>query len=385
MSSQPDLNFHNPQVRQAVLDELRFWLQRGIDGVRLDAINFCFHDQQLRDNPPKPVDKRVGRGFLPDNPYAYQYHLYNNTRPENLQFLEDLRVLIDQYPGAVALGEISAEDSNATMAEYTGPGRLHTGYSFELLSTERTPAHIRATVEGVLAASAEAWPCWSISNHDVKRVRTRWGDEHSPVHLTTQFTAMVCSLRGAVSIYQGEELGLPEAEVPFEALRDPYGRNFWPNFKGRDGCRTPMPWTPQPHAGFTSGTPWLPIPADHLELSVSSQESDPTSTLNAFRRLMRWRKQHPALLWGSIEFQSAGDAVLAFTRQFADERLLVAFNLSPAAVKVEIPNISPGELISGHGLPEGRFEGTGVSIPAHGVIVCRMTGNARGAAPAGGS
>jgi alpha-glucosidase len=373
LSSQPDLNFHNPQVRQAVLENLRFWLERGVDGVRLDAINFCFHDRKLRDNPPKPVEKRVGRGFQADNPYAYQYHLYNNTQPENLKFLEDLRALTDQYPGAVTLGEISSEDSNATMAEYTGPGRLHTGYSFELLSNDHTPEHIRASVEGALAASAEAWPCWSISNHDVKRVRSRWGNEDSPVHLATQLSAMVCSLRGSVCIYQGEELGLPEADIPFESLRDPYGVTFWPNFKGRDGCRTPMPWTPEAHGGFSTGTPWLPLPVEHLVLSVSAQESDPTSALNAFRRVMHWRKQHPALVWGRIEFLLASESVLAFTRQFGGDKLFLAFNLSSDPVATDLPGELSGLTIDGHGLPEGKLENSRLSVPPHGMVVSRLS------------
>jgi alpha-glucosidase len=183
---------------------------------------------------------------------------------------------------------------------------------------------------------------------------------------------MVCSLRGSVCIYQGEELGLPEADVPFESLRDPYGINFWPNFKGRDGCRTPMPWTPQAHGGFSRATPWLPVPAEHLNLAVSGQERDPDSRLNAFRRLMRWRKQHPALLWGGIEFLLAGDAVLAFTRQCAEERLLVAFNLSPHAVAADLPREFSGHPINGHGLPEGKLEGARLSIPSHGVLFSRL-------------
>jgi alpha-glucosidase len=372
LSSQPDLNFHKPEVRRAVLDNVRFWLDRGVDGMRLDAINFCFHDPQLRDNPPKPVELRTGRGFLADNPYAYQYHVYNNTRPENLPFIEELRRLTDRYPGAVTLGEISAEDSNATIAEYTRPRRLHMGYSFELLSSERSPAHIRATVEGALAASAEAWPCWSISNHDVPRVLSRWGRPDSPPHLPTQLSALVCSLRGAVCIYQGEELGLREADVPFESLRDPYGIAFWPNFKGRDGCRTPMPWRKAERGGFSTGTPWLPLPPEHLALAVEVQERDPASALQAFRRLMRWRRQHPALLWGDIEFLVATDAVLAFTRKLGDERLLVAFNLSPQGATAELPRVLSGAALSGHGLPEGKLEGARLTIPAHGVLFCRL-------------
>src|SRR5258706_5073690 len=372
LSSQPDLNFHNPEVRRAALDNVRFWLDRGVDGMRLDAINFCFHDRQLRDNPPKPLEQRTGRGFPADNPYAYQYHVYNNTRPENVPFIEEVRRLTDRYPEAVTLGEISAEDSNATIAEYTRTGRLHMGYSFELLSSEHSPAHIRATVEGALAASAEAWPCWSISNHDVQRVVSRWGRPDSPPHLATQLTALVCSLRGAVCIYQGEELGLREADVPFESLRDPYGIAFWPTFKGRDGCRTPMPWRHAERGGFSTGTPWLPLPADHVALAVEVQEHDPASTLQAFRRLMRWRHQQPALLWGDIHFLLATDAGLAFTRQLGNERLLVAFNLSPQAASAELPRVLSGAALGGHGLPEGKLQGAQLSIPTHGALFSRL-------------
>jgi alpha-glucosidase len=372
LSEQPDLNFHCQAARRAVLDNVRFWLERGVDGMRLDAINFCFHDSQLRDNPPKPAEQRKGRGFRADNPYAYQYHVYDNTRPENLPFIEELRALIDHYPGHVTLGEISAENSNATIAEYTRPGRLHMGYSFELLSTDHTPAHIRATVEGALGAAPDAWPCWAISNHDVERVVSRWGTPDSPPHLATQLTALVCSLRGAVCIYQGEELGLREAQVPFEALRDPYGIAFWPAFKGRDGCRTPMPWNGSERGGFTSGKAWLPVPRQHLQQSVELQEHDPGSTLQSFRRLLRWRKQHPALLWGSIEFLLATNTVLAFTRSYGREQLLVAFNLSPCSAVGDLPRLMSGQPLSGHGLPEGRLEGARLTLPAHGALYLRL-------------
>ena len=272
----------------------------------------------------------------------------------------------------MTLGEISAENSNATIAEYTRPGRLHMGYSFELLSGEHSPAHIRTTVEGALAASPQAWPCWAISNHDVERVVSRWGAKNSPPHLATQLTALVCSLRGAVCIYQGEELGLAEASVPFEALRDPYGIAFWPAFKGRDGCRTPMPWTSGAQGGFSSGTPWLPLPAQHLAQSVDAQEHDRHSTLQAFRRLLHWRKQQPVLLWGSIEFLLADDNVLAFTRTLGKEQLLVAFNLSDHNVAADLPRVMAGQALSGHGLPEGHLEGARLTLPPHGVLYLRL-------------
>ncbi|PKM41855.1 MAG: alpha-glucosidase, partial [Gammaproteobacteria bacterium HGW-Gammaproteobacteria-1] len=302
LTSQPDLNFHNPEVRAAVLDVVRFWLDRGVDGLRLDAINFCFHDRLLRDNPAKPAAQRVGRGFSPDNPYAFQYHYYNNTQPENLAFLAELRALLDRYPGAVSLGEISSEDSLKTMAEYTTERGLHMAYSFELLTDDFSAAHFRNTLRTLEAAMPHGWPCWSISNHDVRRVISRWGGEQYNSKLASLFTALLCSLRGSACIYQGEELGLSEADVPYEALQDPYGKNFWPTFKGRDGCRTPMPWDDSAGAGFSTGTPWLPIPDAHRARSVAMQEADPDSVLHSFRHFMHWRKSQPCLRWGDIAF-----------------------------------------------------------------------------------
>ncbi len=160
--------------------------------------------------------------------------------------------------------------------------------------------------------------------------------------------------------------------MPFEALRDPYGIAFWPKFKGRDGCRTPIPWRKAERGGFSSATPWLPLPPEQVALAVEVQERDPASALQAFRRLMRWRRQHPALLWGDIEFLLASDAVLAFTRSSGDERLLVAFNLSPQDAGAELPRVYSGTPLSGHGLPEGKLEGARLTIPAHGVLFSRL-------------
>ncbi len=337
LASQPDLNFHNPQVQQATLDNVEFWLARGVDGFRLDAINFCFHDPQLRDNPPKPPEKRVGRGFSPDNPYAFQYHYYNNTQAENLPFLQKLRSLLDRYPGTVSLGEISSEDSLATTAEYTRAGHLHMGYSFELLTDDFSAAYIRETVSRLEAAMTEGWPCWAISNHDVQRAVTRWGQGAETPAFARLLIAMLCSLRGSVCVYQGEELGLGEAEVPFEALQDPYGIAFWPNFKGRDGCRTPLPWDASEQAGFSTGTPWLPIAAAHRAQSVAAQEADPQSVLHAIRQFLTWRKRHPALREGDIVFHETAEPVLMFQRRHAAQRLLLAFNLSAEAADVALP------------------------------------------------
>lgn len=373
LSKQPDLNFHNPDVLRASLDNLRFWLERGVDGVRLDAINFCFHDKLLRDNPPRPPNERRARGFNAENPYGHQWHEYNNTQPEMLPLLESLRKLLDEFPDAMALGEISSDDSTATVAEYTQPGRLHMGYSFELLSTESSPRHIRATVEDLMRRAPQSWPCWTISNHDVERVVSRWGRNGPPQpHFATQLTALVCSLRGSVCVFQGEELGLGEADVPYEALRDPYGIAFWPTFKGRDGCRTPIPWDSSERAGFSTGEPWLPVPEQHRALSVAAQERDPTSALHGFRRLLEWRRRHRLLIHGDIEFLAATESVLAFRRFDDQEAMLVAFNLSPQSATLTLPGLAVGRALVGHGLPDGSLESATLTLPGHGVAFYQL-------------
>ncbi|HSR64229.1 MAG TPA: alpha-glucosidase family protein [Xanthomonadaceae bacterium] len=369
LASQPDLNFHNPDVRAAQLDNVKFWLDRGVDGMRLDAINFCFHDAQLRDNPPKPAELRTGRGFSPDNPYAFQYHWHNNTQPENLGFLEELRALMDRYPDVAALGEISSEDSLATMAEYVGDQRLHMGYSFELLTDDTTAAYVRQTVETLEAKMPHGWPCWAISNHDVRRAVTRWGGDEADDALAKQLVALVCSLRGSVCLYQGEELGLPEADVPYEQLQDPYGIAFWPNFKGRDGCRTPMPWNGGAHASFSEAAPWLPVPQAHDARSVARQECDPASVLHATRHFLRWRHGQPALVEGDIRFLDAPEPVLAFVRRGGGQSLLVVFNLSAEEVAWTLPaDCSVAYVKDGHGLLEARVAARRLHLPPRGCF-----------------
>lgn len=372
LTSQPDLNFFHPDVRQSVLDNVKFWLDKGVDGLRLDAINFCYHDRELRDNPPKPADKRVGRGFSADNPYAFQYHYYNNTRPENLAFLEDLRALMDRYQDVAALGEISSEDSLATTAEYTSGRRLHMGYSFELLTKDFSASYIRNTVQNLEAQMLEGWPCWAISNHDVERVLSRWGNGDASVRLANMLNAMVCSLRGSVCVYQGEELGLTEANVPYEALQDPYGITFWPNFKGRDGCRTPIPWNEGVNAGFSVGEPWLPVPAEHRALAVALQEAEPDSALNGFRAFMAWRKSQPALRWGDIQFLATPEPVLAFTRRHGNDTVLAAFNLSHETVETSLSIMGSATPINGHGLVQGELSNGQLTLPGHGTLFARI-------------
>jgi alpha-glucosidase len=186
-------------------------------------------------------------------------------------------------------------------------------------------------------------------------------------HMATQLSCLVSSLRGSVCVFQGEELGLAEADVPFEALRDPYGIAFWPTFKGRDGCRTPLPWDSTERAGFSSVAPWLPVPEQHLPLSFAAQERDKSSALQGFRRLLEWRKTMPLLIHGDIEFLASTESVLAFRRFDAYGAVLAAFNLSGVPASVSLPGLSVREPIGGHGLPQGTYANSTLQLPGHGV------------------
>ncbi|MCE9687226.1 alpha-glucosidase family protein [Shewanella sp. AS16] len=374
LRSQPDLNFHNPEVRSAVLENVEFWLKKGVDGFRLDAITFCFHDELLRDNPAKPKDKRQGRGFSEDNPYAYQYHYYNNTRPQTVGFVEELRALIDRYPGAVTLGEVSSEDSLATMAEYTqGDDRLHMAYSFELLTDDFSAGYIRQTVEALEASIGDGWPCWAIGNHDVQRVLSRWGKGQETPTLAKMLNAMLGSLRGSVCSYQGEELGLTEASIEHHQLQDPFGITFWPMFKGRDGCRTPMPWQADAvNAGFSAAEPWLPVPAEHQQLAVEQQELQPDSVLHSYRHFMAWRAKHRPLVDGDIKFIDAKEPVLGFIRSGAAGRYLVCFNLSAERIEIDLAGHDIVAVLDDHGLETGTLAQAQLSLPAFGSFYAQL-------------
>lgn len=340
LSSQPDLNFHCDAMRAQLLDEIEFWLKRGVDGFRLDAINFCYHDKSLRDNPPKPLSERTGRGFSADNPYAAQYHYYDNTQDENLIFLEAVRQLLNRYPGTVALGEINSEDSLKTLSEYTqGSSRLHMGYNFELLADEFSPDHIKSTVNSLESVIGEGWPCWAISNHDVTRVVSRWGDGNNNAQFAKMTLALAASLRGTLCVYQGEELGFTEAIIAQEQLKDPFGIEFWPEFKGRDGCRTPIAWNNKtPNAGFSESKSWLPLSPEHIQNNAQSQQEDPSSVLNFYKTFLQWRSTQHTLIEGDIEFIDAPSDLLILKRTLENESLIACFNLSQKEVEWSLSN-----------------------------------------------
>jgi alpha-glucosidase len=364
LASQPDLNFHNEEVQEAVLDVARFWLDKGVDGFRLDTANKYHHDTELRDNPPiKPGEHVIGMPL--SNPLSMQAPIYSVNRPETPIFHERLRALMDEYPATMAVGEIGARlEGSGALAEYTKPGRLHMAYSFDLLGERSEAAHIRTIVEQAEKTGA-SWSSWPFSNHDVPRVVTRF--RHGADAGAMLLQLLTC-LRGTPSLYQGEELALTESDIAFEHLQDPYGRRFWPLFKGRDGCRTPMPWlSDAPNAGFSSSRPWLPIDPQHYAVAVDVQEKNPDSPLNRARAFLAWRREHKVFRDGTIRFHDAPEPVLAFTRADEEEALLCVFNLS------NVPQVfeAPGDVRTADapGLHGGSAEGRTVRLDSYGAFI----------------
>jgi alpha-glucosidase len=276
------------------------------------------------------------------NPYNFQEHLYDKSRPENLKFLQRLRALMDEYPGKTTVGEIGdSQHQLEIMAQYTsGNDKLHMAYTFDYLGGAFDARHFRAAIDATEVSAPGGWICLAFSNHDVVRHASRWATHGQQDQFVRLASSLLLSMKGSVCLYQGEELGLTEAELSFEDLVDPYGIEFWPEFKGRDGCRTPMVWqSSAPLGGFsTAAKSWLPVPFDHLGRAADLQIASNDSVLHHYRAMLAFRKQHPALQQGSITTLDAPEGVLAFTRQAGGETLFCAFNMTDQPVVYTLPH-----------------------------------------------
>lgn len=364
LDSQPDLNFHNEEVQNALLDVTRFWLDRGVDGFRLDTINFYFCDKDVRDNPALPVEARNATIAPSVNPYNWQDHLYDKNRPENLDFLKRFRSVLNEYSATAAVGEVGdGQRGLQIMGQYTaGDERMHMCYSFELLSlTSLNGTQIAQFITDFQREAGDGWPTWAMSNHDVERHGTRLGTDEAG--LKQALTLMLC-LRGSVCLYQGEELGFGEAEVAFEDLQDPYGIEFWPEFKGRDGCRTPMVWESNAdQGGFTTGKPWLPVSEAHKRRAANAGGGDADSMLAHYRSALRLRHDHPVLIHGDIEVVEATDDHLVLLRRNESELMLCAFNFGASPLDITLPS---GRWMD---MKRANLDGSGTIVPPHSSLL----------------
>lgn len=337
---QPDLNWLNGEVVEAMLDGLRFWLERGVAGVRLDAVGYLHHDPALADNPVRDATAPAIEGLDPANPFTRQWCRQNFAREGTFAAMEPVRTVLDAY-GAISIAEIGIERSLEQLAAFSrGEDRLHMGYHFGLLDCPFEATALAALLDREAAAlgwgqgrSNGGWPCRALGNHDVRRFISRSGcSPHHGGTVAVLGAVLLSALRGALCWYQGDELGLAQAVLAYEDLKDPVGLTFWPEDPGRDGCRTPLPWKAADGvgAGFTDGDrPWLPIPPDHRAHAVDQQEGVPGSILEQVRAVFGWRRQDPRLGWQASQRVWAEGPVLVIVRQLVHgPALMIRLNLS---------------------------------------------------------
>ncbi|WP_349022193.1 alpha-glucosidase [Sphingorhabdus sp.] len=337
LAQQPQLNVHNPEVQDALLGVAKFWLDRGVDGFRVDAINFAMHDLELRDNPPAPA----GNGIR-TRPFDFQLKVHNQSHPDIPKFVERIRNLTDQYPDRFTVAEVGGADPDREMKAFTaGESHFNSAYGFDFLYADKlTPALVREALENWPAEEGIGWPSWAFSNHDAPRWINRWAPDDARGPYARMAMLLFLCLRGNAIIWQGEELGLTQVEIPFDRLQDPEAIANWPLTLSRDGTRTPMPWQAEaPNCGFSSQTPWLPLGGDHVALAVDKQEESGRSMLQATRRFIALRQANEALRSGDIRVVDAQDPILAFERKSQHQTILCLFNMGGQSVHWE-PNIS---------------------------------------------
>lgn len=336
---QPKLNLRNPEALEAALDVLRFWLDRGVDGFRLDVANSFLHDAELRDNPAVPMAERTAYHWA--HAPNLQWRTRDSNLPENRVVLDKIRALVDRYGDRFVFGEFSEEPR--LLSEFAGADHgLHTGYTFTFLDDRQFKPKVFEQHYAFLNAIEGLWPCVTFSNHDVPRPVTRYGRtmEADPALAKLCLSLALC-LKGTVLLYQGEELGLPDGPIERDQIRDPVGQLYFPYAKGRDPCRTPMPWrVDAPNLGFTTGKPWLPVAPAHRALAPDVQEREPSSVLHFARRAIAERKRQKALVFGELQQYPSTGQVLLFERSFEGQRIVCAFNLSrePATIGLHWPS-----------------------------------------------
>ena len=328
LREQPDLNWRNPEVRAAMLDVLRFWLDRGVDGFRVDVIWHLIKDAEFRDNPPNPAFQPTQAGI------ERLLQLYSCDQPEVQAVIGEMRQVLDGYPGErVLIGEVYLPLERLVAYYGRDLSGAHLPFNFQLLDTVW-----RADVVGALVREYEgllppgAWPNWVLGNHDRPRIASRVGPAQARIA-----AMLLLTLRGTPTLYYGDELGLPQVAIPADQVQDPWEKNEPGLGLGRDPCRTPMPWDASPGAGFAAAEPWLPLNPDWQTRNVAAQDGDPASMLNLCRRLIALRRASPALTLGDYVPVSCDDGVLVFERRAEAERMLVVLNFTHEPQSAALP------------------------------------------------
>lgn len=331
LPDQPDLNWRNPEVVAAMLGVLRFWLDRGVDGFRVDVLWHLVKDDQYRDNPRNPT-------WTPDgNPYHEYLPAYTADRPEIHDLIARMRSVFDEYDDRVMIGEIYLPVQR--LVSYYGEELqgAHLPFNFQLINAPWDAAHIAALIQEYESAlPPNGWPNWVLGNHDNHRIASRVGVEQARIA-----AILLMTLRGTPTLYYGDEIGMHDVDIPQDRVRDPFELNVPGKGLGRDPERTPMQWDAGPHAGFSSESPWLPIPDDHTVINVQSEQDDPDSLLCLYHRLIRLRRGAPALEIGRFESYPACTEVLAYLRRAREGEcaFLVCLNFSARPQSLTLTDI----------------------------------------------
>jgi alpha-glucosidase len=324
LDSQPDLNWRNPFVREAMADVMRFWLDRGVDGFRIDVLWHLLKDEQFRDNPVNPHWKEG------DAPTDRLIPLYTSDLPEMDEIVHALRRILADYDDRVLIGELYLPTERLVRYYGVNAEGIHLPFNFALIDAPWEARHIDRMISDYEASlPSGGWPNWVTGNHDKPRVATRVGRAQAPVA-----AVLLLTLRGTPTLYYGEEIGMEHAVFADENALDPFPRQV-PGFGfGRDGARTPMQWEPGPNAGFTTGQPWLPVTeVDHLH-TVAGQRDDPASIFRLYQRLIRLRRDNPALNQGGYRPLTAEGNLLLYLRETTAQRFLIGLNLGAEAIRV---------------------------------------------------
>jgi alpha-glucosidase len=373
LKEQPDLNWRNRDVREAMYDTLRFWLDRGVDGFRADVIWHLIKDEEYRDNPPHPghsSDEWPYREHVPGQwPYQDLIPLYTTDRPEVLEVITEIRQVLDEYPERMMVGEIYLPVERL-VAYYGDEGAgLHLPFNFELVRMPWNARMIARVIDKYEAALPDgAWPNWVLGNHDNSRIATDIGPEQARVA-----AILLLTLRGTPTLYYGDELGMHDVEIPPERVQDPVAKDRSDAGPGRDPERTPMRWDASENAGFTDGTPWLPVGDDVATKNVASERGDPASILTLYRRLLALRRAEPALSVGSYTPIDAEGDLLGYVRTGDSTRFLVALNLGHAPATLSFPGSGTVE-IGSHADREGMEAGSGIELRGDEGLVVRLRG-----------
>ncbi|MCX8000432.1 MAG: alpha-amylase family glycosyl hydrolase, partial [Leptospiraceae bacterium] len=337
---QPDLNWRNPEVKKAIFKMIQFWLDLGVDGFRLDVVNYYFKDAEFRNNP-----RNFFKGL---REYERQYHIYDRNRPETHEVLKEFRKLLDSYPGdRMSVGEVFQEPPGTAElpASFCGNNdELHMAFNFSFLYTKWDPIKFAKVIEEQEKAMGDViWPNYTLSNHDQPRHFSRYKKRKSGVQRAKVAAAMLLTLRGTPFLYYGEEIGMESEWIPKKYIQDPLGKRYWPLFVGRDRARQPMCWTDEVYAGFSRVEPWLPVSKNKDLINVARQEKDPTSLLSFYKALIRLRKKEIALRRGSLRLTiKENPYILGYERIHDNEKILILLNFSDRERRFSPPpSLSP--------------------------------------------